>query len=109
MANTYVMNKKTAITVLRSILDERREVREKSAMQLEALNIGARALELAVANGALLHHEAAIVRYHANYKGAFMFTDERTRGALKAAVARLERDIAREEEEANRERGGADE
>lgn len=107
MANTYVMSKKTAITVLRSILDERKEVREKSAMQLEALNIGARALELAVVNGALLHHEASIIRYHANYKGAYMFTDERTRGALKAAIARLEREIAHEEDD--RERGGADE
>lgn len=108
MANTYVMNKKTAKTVLQSILDERKEVREKSAMQLEALNIGARALELANANGAELRHEASIIRYHAGYKGAYMFTDDRTRGALKAAVARLERDIAREEEE-DRERGGADE
>lgn len=109
MANTYVMDKKTARTVLQSILDERKEVREKSAMQLEALNIGARSLEEGVANGAHIHHEAAILRYHAAYMGAHMLMDDRTRGALKEAVARLERDIAREEADAARERAGADE
>lgn len=96
MAGTYVMTPEFARNIMQSILDERRRVEEKSVMQLEALNLGACALERANENGALLHQEAAIVRYHACHKGASIFTDERTRRALKAAVARLNREIARE-------------
>ena len=80
MSGTYVMTPKFAANVLQSILDERKEVREKSVMQLESLNIGACALERAVANGAKLHREATIMRYHASYKGAFIFQDAHTRG-----------------------------
>lgn len=94
MAGTYVMKPKLARDILQKILDERRRTGEKTVMQLEAVNVGACALERAVENGALLHREAAIMRYHASHKGAFMFTDDHTRGALKAAVARLDREIA---------------
>ncbi|MBO7206788.1 MAG: hypothetical protein J6W10_04170, partial [Kiritimatiellae bacterium] len=80
---------------------ERKEIREKSVMQLEAFNIGARSLEQAVENGALLHHEAAIMRYHASHQGAEVFHDDNTRRAIERAVTRLGREIARAGADAN--------
>ena len=94
MAGTYVMTPKLARDILQKILDKKRRTPEKTVMQLEAANVGACALERAVENGVPLEKEAAIMRYHACHKGAFIFMDDNTRGALKAAVARLDREIA---------------
>lgn len=101
MAGTYVMTLKLARRVLQSILDERKEIREKTVIQIEALNLGARALERAVENGALLQREAAIMRYHASHDGAHLFTDKLTRRALERAIARLDREIVDTGDDAN--------
>ena len=95
MAGSYIMTPKLAAETLQSILDIRRDVREKTQMQLDALNIGANALEKAAETDPGLTQKAHIMRYHAGNKGAYMFQDDFTRGALKAAVSCIKKDAAR--------------
>lgn len=83
---SIVNNAAFAKKVLEDILEERKIIEAKKDIHMGALEWGANALEKACANGASFYREAAIVRYHANNRGAYLLCDEYTRGALKAAV-----------------------
>lgn len=90
-----IMTAERAREVLQRILDDRKEIEEKSITQYNALNVAASVLEQANADGANMHHEACIMRYHACNIGAILFCDAYTRKALKAAVFQLNKHIER--------------
>lgn len=79
--------------VLQKILDDPREVRYKTVIQTEALNIGAKMLHQAY--GERRHHEICILQYHAVNREATIFREERTLKAIKEAVKVIDADIAR--------------
>jgi len=84
------MTPQKARDVLQEILDDRKEIPEKSTMQLNALHIAAAILEQANADGAGLIHEAGILRYHANNITSTLFCDKYTRNALKTAIRKID-------------------
>lgn len=84
------MTPQRARDVLQEILDRRKEIPEKSIIQINALHIAATILEQANAEGANLIHEAGILQYHASNIAATLFCDEYTRHALKMAIRRID-------------------
>ena len=86
-----------ARSIIQAILDNRKEIRIKNILQLEALHTAATLLEQACADGANLGREAKILRYQATNTGAFLFCDDITRGALEAGLRQIEKRIALQE------------
>ena len=89
-----IMTPQKARDVLREILNDRKEIPEKSVMQINALHVAAMIVEQANEEGANLIHEAGILRYHANNIGAALLCDDYTRNALKAAIRKINGYIA---------------
>lgn len=72
--------------ILQDILDKRKIIMTKSAIQQEALHFGAQVLDRMNESGAKMERDAAIVRYHSLNPGAHLLHDDYTRGALRAAI-----------------------
>lgn len=84
--------------LLQKILDDRKWIEHKSEIITHAFEIGAKAVESRVANGAKLRNEAIIMRYHANNPGANLIHDKYTRQAIEVAIHAIDLMIARSEE-----------
>lgn len=87
------MTAQRARDVLQGILNDRKEIAEKSITQYNAINVAATILEQAAAGGANLIHEAGILRYHASNITATLFCDDYTRRAIKTAIIWLDKHI----------------
>lgn len=82
--------------ILQKILDDHKWIEHKSEHVMQAFDIGARAIESRVANGAKLHHEASIMRYHASNPGANVIHDKYTRQAIEVAIHAIDLMIEKE-------------
>ena len=82
--------------ILLYILDTRKIITAKSAVEEAAFRCGARALEALNENGAQLQREHGIMLYHANNPGAHVLHDQYTRRAIEQAIHAIDRMIERE-------------
>ena len=82
--------------ILQKILDDRKWIEHKSEHVTHAFEIGAKALERRVTNGAKLRNEAIIMRYHANNPGANLIHDKYTRRAMEVAIHAIDLMIEKE-------------
>lgn len=87
------MTPQRARGVLQGVLDNRKEIEEKSFVLCNAITVAAAIVERANADGANLHHEAGVLRYHANNITATLFCDEFTRNAIKAGIRQIDKYI----------------
>lgn len=94
----YKKKLKHAENSIQDILDNRKEIRIKTILDMQALNVAARLVEQANENGASMYREAGVLSYQAANEGAFLFQDERTRQALKAGLHEIKKEIASLEE-----------